>query len=138
MRDKKFRYTFKHVETGNIEYKIYTLSQLEERNTKELSPCFNSDFGYELIGRDDFTGLKDINGKEIYEGDIVKTHNQNNVVEYVQGTFRIKGLHHDEYERTYRAISNYLIDLTIPTMPNSEYDGITTTLEVVGSFYELQ
>lgn len=138
MREKKFRYTFKHVVTGNIEQKIYTLSQLEERTAKELSPCFNAEFGYKLIGRDDFTGLKDKYGTEIYEGDIVKTHNQNNVVEYEQGTFRIKGLHHDEYERTYVAISYYLIDSTIPTASHSRYDGITTSLGVIGSVYENQ
>jgi len=136
MMEKKFRYTFEHVPTGNIEQKIYTLSQLEERTVKELSPYFNAEFGYKLIGRDDFTGLKDKNGKEIFEVDIVTTFNQNNIVEYEQGTFRIKGLHHDEYERTYAGISNYLIDSTIPTMPHSKYDGVTTTLEVIGNIYE--
>jgi len=72
LREKKFRYTFKHIDTGNIERKIYTLSQLEKRNVSELSPCFNTEFGYELIGRDEFTGLKDTLGNDIYEEDLIE------------------------------------------------------------------
>lgn len=83
-----------------------------------------------------YTGLKDDNGKEIYEGDIVKTHDQNNVIEYEHGSFLVKGLHADEYERTYSVLYHYLVDATIPDMPHSRFDGVTTTLEVIGNIYE--
>lgn len=89
---------------------------------------------HETVGQ--YTGVKDRNGKEIYEGDVIPTHNQNNVVEYDRGSFVVKGLHEDKYERTYAHLIHYLIDVTIPDMDGSKYDGVTTSLEVIGNIYD--
>ncbi|MNI89335.1 YopX protein [compost metagenome] len=97
--------------------------------------------GYHKLHMTDFeimwyTGLQDRNGKEIYVGDLVQTHDQNNVIEYDRGSFVVNGLHEDKYERTYDRLTQYLLDITIPDTDGSRYDGVTTTLKVIGNIHD--
>ena len=117
--------------------KLYSVEEVETSNEygdgTDLYATVWSEVSLKSVG--EFTGLTDKNGKEIYEGDIVKTHNQNNVIKYEYGSFMLVGLHKDKYKRNYSRLYDYLIDSTISNMTGSRFDGVTTTLEVIGNIY---
>lgn len=83
-----------------------------------------------------YTGLQDRNGKDIYEGDMIFHYDQNCIIEYDSSAFVLKGLHKDKYKRAYAHLAHYLIDVTIPEVDGSKYDGVTTKLEVIGNRFD--
>jgi hypothetical protein len=70
MREIKFRYIWRGIEDGHMATEIVPLECLEGRGDR---PRFGFDnTSWELVARDQYTGLKDCDGTEIYEGDVVR------------------------------------------------------------------
>lgn len=70
MREFKLRYTYKRKDDGKLYQEIVPIQCLEGKGDR---PFVRDSYEYwDIIGRDLYTGLKDKNDKEIYEGDIIQ------------------------------------------------------------------
>ena len=67
----KVRYVLQNKHLNRIEYKVYSLEQIEHLGLSTLFPVHD----YDIISRDRFTGQRYENERRVFEGDIVNQYN---------------------------------------------------------------
>ncbi len=125
MRDIKFRIWNKETNCYDCDFVVTPSGEFIYTETGDR---FNAD---EIVF-EQYTGLKDKNGKEIYEGDIIQFHNcKLDEVEFVNGAF---GYYSD---KSYKHLSDFIsfnqnaynLDLNIKT-------GVLPNHRIIGNIHE--
>ncbi len=129
MREIKFRYRLKHLETNEIKTVIFDLECIE-------SGYFGEYIGdYEILSRDLYTGLK-VNRTKIYEGDIVKVIKDFAGRLFEKEIIAVVEFHIDEYDAKY--ILNDQDKRTELYLPDVGGNFRWDKLEIIGNIYEAE
>ncbi len=63
----KIRYAFKSRNNGKIEFRYANIEEIENGKVAEFKAEL---VDFDLIGRDQYIGMHDVNGREVYENDL--------------------------------------------------------------------